>query len=98
MVFTTTGSEALAVLAREWVQAVICDLEMLGLDGYGVLEAVGLNPNWRHLPFMLANPTWDASNWSLRAGGRTADCHFIKPYCAREVASFLGRMLRSVER
>jgi two-component system, chemotaxis family, sensor histidine kinase and response regulator PixL len=98
VLFRDSGSEALSLIRQEDIQAVICDLEMPGIDGYRVLEAVGRNPKTRHVPFMLANETWNEENWSRRAGGRTADCHFPKPYCPREVACFLRRVVDSANK
>lgn len=88
------GAEAIALLKTESIQAVLCDLEMPGVGGYDVLAALGSDAATHALPFLLGNRVWDESNWSKRAGGRTADAHLPKPYAARHVVSFLKRLLQ----
>lgn len=89
------GAEALALLKAESIQVVLCDLEMPGVGGYDVLAAVGSDPATHDLPFLLGNSVWDETNWSKPAGGRTADAHIPKPYCAVEVVRFMKRLLQS---
>lgn len=44
------GSEALELLRRERPDLMICDLQMPGMDGYAVLEAIRADPETRNTP------------------------------------------------
>lgn len=98
VLLAASGREALALILSGKPDAIVCDLEMPEIDGYDLLEAVALDPATHDLPFALANPEWNWGNWSRSRGGRTADCHFLKPYHCKEVACFLTRLLRSTGR
>src|SRR5438094_1443058 len=53
------GREALAVLAQEPLDAVICDIMMPDVDGYEVLRHIRSNPATKTLPviFLTAKST-----------------------------------------
>jgi len=53
------GREALAVLAQERLDAVICDIMMPDVDGYEVLQHIRANPATKTLPviFLTAKST-----------------------------------------
>lgn len=43
------GREAIAVLNQQPIDAVVSDLQMPVLDGFGLARAVASRPNWRHV-------------------------------------------------
>jgi len=53
VVEAASGEEALAVLEKETVDAVLTDVNMPGLDGFGLTEAIRCSPRWRHLPVVI---------------------------------------------
>jgi CheY-like chemotaxis protein len=90
--FAQSGQLGLEMIQKERPDTIFCDLEMRGLDGYEVLEAVAADPDTRDLPFVLMNQEWNGKNWSLSRNGRTADCHLPKPLNPLEVATFIRRI------
>lgn len=98
--FAGGGEQALDVVRVDHPDAIICDLEMPGMGGYQVLEAIGNNTRTRNTPFLLANVEWTWENWSRSAGGRTADCHISKPYGEDELRGMVclfSRMFQNIE-
>jgi CheY-like chemotaxis protein len=95
VVFARSGQLGLEMIQKERPDTIMCDLEMPGLDGYDVLEAVAADPDTRDLPFVLMNHEWTIGpngNWSRSRNGKTADCHLPKPCKPYEVATFIHRI------
>jgi CheY-like chemotaxis protein len=95
VLFAASGQSGLESIAQEKPDIIICDLEMPGLDGYDVLEAVAAEPETRNLPFILMNDEWTVGpngNWSCSRNGKTAVCHLTKPLDPREILCFVGRI------
>ncbi|MCW3094465.1 MAG: two component transcriptional regulator, LuxR family [Chthonomonadaceae bacterium] len=91
------GMKALSLIVAKRPDLVICDLEMPDIGGYQVMEATATRLDMPDLPFILANEEWTVENWSKPAGGRTADCHFPKPFVLLEVGSFVRRIFKSID-
>ena len=53
MVEAADGAQALAVLEREDVDAIISDILMPRMDGYRLCQAVRKSERWREMPFIL---------------------------------------------
>jgi len=51
--FAENGRDALASLGQRAVDLVLLDIEMPEMDGYQVLEALGADPNFRHIPVVM---------------------------------------------
>jgi CheY-like chemotaxis protein len=47
------GNEALAAVARQIPDLILLDLMMPEMDGFGVVEALQLNPDWRGIPVIV---------------------------------------------
>lgn len=76
------------------VQAVICDIEMPRLDGYGFLTKVKSNSSLEHLPLiMLTSRSSDKHRQLALSLGATA--YFSKPYNEHELLQTLGRMVET---
>jgi CheY-like chemotaxis protein len=93
--FACSGQLGLEMIQKERPDTIICDLEMPGLDGYDVLEAVAGDPSIRDLPFILMNHEWTVGpngNWPCARKGKTADTHLPKPCNSLEIATFVGRI------
>ena len=77
------------------VQAVICDIEMPRLDGYGFLDRINSNINIKNIP--VAMLTSRSSNkhrqLAMQLGARA---YFSKPYNEQELFRTLEEMIRSV--
>ena len=99
VLFAASVQEARNVVETQKPDAIICDLEMPLQGGYKLMEAIGNNPKTHDMPFLLANRDWDFTNWSRIAGGRSADCHVMKPYDSdtlQGVVALLSRMFISI--
>ncbi|MBI5505918.1 MAG: response regulator [Deltaproteobacteria bacterium] len=68
-----SGEEALALLERETVDAVITDVNMTGMDGFGLTDAIRRSTRWQRLPVIILTGacTQDELERS-RAAGATA--------------------------
>ena len=51
--FAENGREALEALRQRRVDLVLLDIEMPEMDGYQVLEALGADPDLRHIPVVM---------------------------------------------
>lgn len=89
------GQDALEKLqAGLSVQAVICDIEMPRLDGYGFLTKVKSNPLLMHLPVtMLTSRSSDKHRQLAMNLGATA--YFSKPYNEHDLLQALERVIEA---
>ncbi len=74
------------------VQAVICDIEMPRLDGYGFLTKVKSNPALEHLPVSMLTSRSGEKHRQL-AFSLGASAYFSKPYNEHELLQTLERMI-----
>lgn len=90
------GLQALELLSNGIaVQAIICDIEMPRLDGYGVLAQVKADPAIAHLPVaMLTSRSGDKHRKLAMNLGASA--YFSKPYNEPELLEQLEAMIRAV--
>lgn len=89
------GQDALdKLLAGLRVQAVICDIEMPRLDGYGFLAKVKSTPDFEQLPVaMLTSRSGDKHRQLAMNLGATA--YFSKPYNEQMLLQTLQRLIDS---
>jgi chemotaxis family two-component system sensor histidine kinase/response regulator PixL len=87
------GQDALDKLsAGLMVQAVICDIEMPRLDGYGFLARIKSTPTFEQLPVaMLTSRSGDKHRQLAMNLGATA--YFSKPYNEQSLLQTLERMV-----
>jgi CheY-like chemotaxis protein len=72
-----SGAKGLAALRRHRPDLVLCDVDMPGLDGFGVLRAIRTDPKLAALPFVFLATT--ATGAGLLFG---ADDYLVKPVSA----------------
>jgi len=88
-----SGSEALEVLDREQVDAVLMDIQMPGMDGLEAIRAIRKDPRNASLPIVaitaLAMP--GDRERCLVAG---ANEYVIKPLSPRQIAALLAQIIR----
>jgi chemosensory pili system protein ChpA (sensor histidine kinase/response regulator) len=76
------------------VQAVICDIEMPRLDGYGFLAQIKSDPAFSDLPVaMLTSRSGDKHRQLAMTLGATA--YFSKPYNERELLQTLRQLINA---
>lgn len=87
------GQDAVDKLTRGLaVQAVICDVEMPRLDGYGVLSEIKSDPNFEQLPIaMLTSRSNDKHRKLAMKLGAAA--YFSKPFNEQELLKMLGSLI-----
>ncbi|BAZ43413.1 CheA signal transduction histidine kinase [Chondrocystis sp. NIES-4102] len=74
------------------VKAVICDVEMPRLDGYGVLSEVKTEPHLEHIPIaMLTSRSNDKHRQLAMKLGASA--YFSKPFNEQEMLQVLGGLV-----
>ncbi|MEM9508815.1 MAG: response regulator, partial [Cyanobacteria bacterium P01_E01_bin.35] len=74
------------------VQAVICDVEMPRLDGYGVLSEIKSNPDFDELPIaMLTSRSNDKHRKLAMKLGAAA--YFSKPFNEQEMLQTLASLI-----
>ena len=53
VVTAPSGEACLRLLEERTPAAIVLDLVMPGLDGFGVLERLSRHPDWRHIPVLV---------------------------------------------
>jgi two-component system, chemotaxis family, sensor histidine kinase and response regulator PixL len=87
------GREAVdQLLGGLQVQAVICDVEMPRLDGYGVLSEIKTLPQFRHLPIAMLTSRSNEKHRKL-AMNLGATAYFSKPYNEQELLQTLATLV-----
>jgi two-component system, chemotaxis family, sensor histidine kinase and response regulator PixL len=76
------------------VQAVICDIEMPRLDGYGVLEEIKDQAEFEHLPIAMLTSRSNEKHRKI-AMNLGASAYFSKPYNEQELLQKLAELLLS---
>ena len=74
------------------VQAVICDLEMPRLDGYGVLEEIKERSQFDELPIAMLTSRSNEKHRKL-AMNLGASAYFAKPYNEKELLNKLSELI-----
>ena len=77
------------------VQAVICDIEMPKLDGYGVLEEIKERPEFKDLPIAMLTSRSNEKHRKL-AINLGASAYFSKPYNEQQLLEKLTEMLNTM--
>ena len=92
-VLAANGAEGLDALRRDPPDVVVCDVNMPGLDGYGVLKAIRADPHLASLPFLFLT-----SETEVRAGMRSgADDYLMKPVSADDLLAAISARLARTE-
>ncbi|MBE9029098.1 hybrid sensor histidine kinase/response regulator [filamentous cyanobacterium LEGE 11480] len=87
------GQEAVdQLLGGLRVQAVICDVEMPRLDGYGVLSEIKTRSEFRELPIAMLTSRSSEKHRKL-AMNLGATAYFSKPYNEQELLQTLGALV-----
>jgi signal transduction histidine kinase len=86
------GESGLVVAARFRPELILCDIEMPGLDGFGVLRAVRQRPELRGTPFIFL--TSRSARADLRQGmSLGADDYLTKPFSREELLAAVSGVL-----
>jgi len=89
------GQDALEKLqAGLPVQAVVCDIEMPRLDGYGFLAHVKSKPSCKHLPVVMLTSRSGEKHRQL-AISLGAKAYFSKPFREQELLQTIEQLIRT---
>lgn len=94
VVDAATGIEALAVLLRNPIDAVISDILMPGMDGYQLCHEIREHPDWRSLPFIVYTATYTSPREEKLALSMGVDVYLRKPAPPAAVAAALDEVMR----
>jgi CheY-like chemotaxis protein len=88
----SSGEEALALLRASDPDAVLLDLRMPGMDGWGVIEQLAAEGRLADLPVFVFSAHMDESAWER---ARALGCRgFVpKPYRSAQLREALGFLL-----
>lgn len=92
--FAESADEALQILRKRPVDAVLLDINMPGVDGFGLLKQIKASPVWQSLPVIMISASDDTASvvQCLELG---ADDHIHKPILmARLRSSLAAKRLR----
>lgn len=90
------GRRALELTDRTLPDLVLCDVSMPGIDGFGVLRALGQTPHFAEVPFIFVSAM--AERADVRKGmDMGADDYLTKPFKATELLSAVESRLKRSE-
>ena len=89
------GVEALALLEREGVDAVISDILMPRMDGYRFCQTVRQHPTFSALPIILYTSTYDSQPDRHLATTVGADAYVIKPAPTPVILDAMSQAIQS---
>jgi two-component system cell cycle sensor histidine kinase/response regulator CckA len=89
------GYEALGVLERHPVDAIICDLLMPNLDGYRLCREIRQDRRWFNIPFICYTAIYGSLNDEKRAFDLGADAYLRKPSSSATILGTLRRLTGS---
>jgi PAS domain S-box-containing protein len=84
------GIEALALLEREPVRAIISDVLMPNMDGFRLCLEVRKHARFHAVPFVVYTSTYSSSGDRQLAYNAGADCYLIKPAPATVILETLA--------
>jgi chemosensory pili system protein ChpA (sensor histidine kinase/response regulator) len=89
------GQEAVEkLLAGLSVEAVICDIEMPRLDGYGVLEEIKGKPEFQYLPIAMLTSRSNEKHRKV-AMNLGASAYFSKPYNEQQLLQKITELIKN---
>jgi DNA-binding response OmpR family regulator len=91
------GIEALDQVDRHGPDIIVLDLNLPGLDGYGVLSHLRSRRVTQHIPVVVLTARGDEEN-EVRVFEFGADDFLSKPFRARALSARLDAVLRRVRR
>jgi two-component system cell cycle response regulator DivK len=94
IVEAASGLEALERIAEERPDVVLLDLDMPGLDGYGVLQEVRRQPEWAGLR-VVAVTAYAMRSDRDKALSAGFDGYLTKPINAVQVREYVEDLLRT---
>jgi PAS domain S-box-containing protein len=92
---SSDGVEALAVLEREPVDAVVSDVLMPNIDGFRLCMEIRRNPRLKSMPFIVYTSTYSSSADKALAEKVGADHYLVKPSPAPVVVATIRNAIKA---
>jgi two-component system, sensor histidine kinase and response regulator len=91
------GIEGVALAESRHPDLIICDINLPGMDGYGMLAAIRHAPQVAAIPFILMTGSAEQNNFRLGMT-RGADDFLAKPFSADDlVETVVSRLVRQAQ-
>jgi two-component system chemotaxis response regulator CheY len=88
----SNGGEALDVLNTEWVDAILTDINMPGMDGHEFLRRLSQHELLRSIPAIVIST--DATEHSIASMAKLGACGYVtKPFLPETLRAELERTL-----
>jgi signal transduction histidine kinase len=90
MVEASDGAQALAVLEREAVDAIVSDILMPRMDGYRLCQEVRKSKRWRRMPFIFYTATYTSPDDEKLCHDLGGDKYLRKPITRKALLAALS--------
>ncbi len=98
MVEASDGAQALAVLEREDVDAIISDILMPRMDGYRLCQEVRKSERWREMPFIFCTATYTSPGDEKLCHDLGGDKYLRKPVAKETLLAALSEVTDAARR
>jgi signal transduction histidine kinase len=98
MVEASDGAEALAVLEREAVDAIVSDILMPRMDGYRLCQEVRKSKRWRRMPFIFYTATYTSPGDEKLCYDLGGDKYLRKPIARKDLLAALSEATNAARR
>lgn len=92
------GKEALSMLEREIVHAIISDILMPQMDGFRLCHEVRTHDNFKTLPFLIYSATYTSPSDQRLAQQVGADAYLTKPASSKQLFDALDEATQKAKR
>lgn len=89
---TASAEEALTIINRCEISAVITDLHLPAMDGFELIQRIRALPRWSRLPILVTSGDSDPRT-PARVMGAGANAFFPKPYSPAAVRQKLEQLM-----
>lgn len=94
VIFTDNGSEALILARDSKPDLVVADVELPGLDGFALCNALKASPQTEHTPVIIISGGRTETGDIVEGYGRGADDYLTKPFEFPVLAAKINAVLR----
>jgi signal transduction histidine kinase len=98
MVEASDGAQALAILEREDVDAIISDILMPRMDGYRLCQEVRRSERWREMPFIFYTATYTSPGDEQLCHDVGGDKYLRKPFEKKALLAALSEATDAARR
>jgi two-component system cell cycle response regulator DivK len=93
LIEAVTGEEGLTLAETQVPDLILIDIQLPGIDGYGVTRRIKANPALRHIP-IIAVTSYALSGDDVKALEAGCDAYVTKPFDPVELLAKMREFLR----